>query len=81
MLDIVGREFDRMDRTVTVDPPDDAGNANGSSPHLCTVSTADRSWIVAVTVGREVPTIACRQPGGLPVKAGVEYRVTSIAER
>jgi hypothetical protein len=29
---------------------------------------------------REVPTIACRQPGGQPIKTRVEYRVKSIME-
>jgi len=36
------------------------------------------SWLVEVAIGREVPSIACRAPGGLPAKPGVEYRVESL---
>ncbi len=32
-------------------------------------------WEVEVTVAREVPTIACGAPGGLPTRPGIEYRV------
>lgn len=43
--------------------------------HVATVSTAERSWTVRVSIGREVPTIACSKPGGLPVKPGREWVV------
>lgn len=43
--------------------------------HVATVSTAERSWVVRVSIGREVPTIACSKPGGLPVKPGREWTV------
>ncbi|MEM7288173.1 MAG: sucrase ferredoxin [Actinomycetota bacterium] len=34
-----------------------------------------RTWIAEVRAGREVPTIACRAPGGLPAKPGVEWEL------
>lgn len=37
-----------------------------------------RSWLAEVVVGREIPTIACRAPGGLPAKPGREYAVLSL---
>ena len=42
------------------------------------VGVDDRSWEVDVVVGREVPTIACGEPGGLPAKPGLEYRVLDV---
>lgn len=35
-------------------------------------------WEVALTAGRTVPTIACRQPGGLPAKPAREYDVLTV---
>ncbi len=37
------------------------------------VTAGDATWHVEVTVGRELPTIACEAPGGLPVKPGREF--------
>ena len=34
-----------------------------------------RTWVAQVRRGREVPTIACRAPGGLPAKPGVEWEL------
>lgn len=42
------------------------------------VRTGDRNWSVKVEVGREVPTISCSQPGGLPAKPSREFAVTYI---
>ena len=78
VLGLVGRELDQMDRTVTVEPVVDAGIEGGVC--RCTVTAGDRSWVVEVGVGREVPTIACRQPGGLPAKTGLEYEVLALTE-
>ncbi|MDH3295128.1 MAG: hypothetical protein OER95_12490 [Acidimicrobiia bacterium] len=36
--------------------------------------SARDSWTVDVELVREVPTVACRKPGGLPAKVGREYR-------
>lgn len=36
-------------------------------------------WLARVAVGREVPTIACRAPGGEPVKPGIEYELIDFA--
>ena len=35
-------------------------------------------WEVDVSVAREVPTIKCGAPGGLPLKPGREYRVDDV---
>lgn len=45
---------------------------------VCRVDTDHGAWMVAVIVGREVPTIACREPGGHPAKPGREYAVASV---
>jgi hypothetical protein len=37
-----------------------------------------RVWHARVRVGRHVPTIACRAPGGLPAKPGVEYELIDV---
>ncbi len=42
------------------------------------VSTPAASWTVTVRPGRQVPTIACRQPGGLPAKQAQEYEVVRL---
>ena len=44
----------------------------------CTVTTPSVQWLVEVAEGRAIPAIACRQPGGLPAKPGVEYEVVSL---
>lgn len=36
------------------------------------------SWLVRVAPTRDVPTISCRAPGGLPAKPGVEYGVVDL---
>ena len=41
------------------------------------VTVGDDVYDVSVTVGREIPTIACGAPGGLPIKPGREWLVTS----
>ncbi|MEM7271865.1 MAG: sucrase ferredoxin [Actinomycetota bacterium] len=46
--------------------------------YRCVVTVGDSSWAVTVTAGRTVPTIACRQPGGLPAKPATEYQVGEI---
>lgn len=37
-----------------------------------------RTWIAEVRAGRAVPTIACRAPGGLPAKPGVEWELVDF---
>lgn len=39
-----------------------------------------RSFLVRVGVRRDVPTISCRTPGGLPFKPGREYEVLDVEE-
>lgn len=45
---------------------------------VCRVDSDHGAWLVTVGTGREVPTIACREPGGQPSKPGREYVVASI---
>ncbi len=62
----VGFTLDRSARTVIE-----------SSPGTFTVEAGEAgSWTVAVELLRELPTIACRQPGGLPTKLAREYEAT-----
>lgn len=44
----------------------------------CEVTVDGATWTVAVTAGRQIPTIACRELGGLPAKPGREYAVAGI---
>jgi hypothetical protein len=82
VLALVGRSLDHLDRKISVGESESAAaGPDGASTRRCTVATPDRSWDVEVAIGREVPTIACRQPGGLPAKPGREYRVVSVTER
>lgn len=62
-------------REVAVPEADDAGARS------CTVSTGSAVYDVVVADGRMVPTIACRQPGGLPAKQAMEYEVRSFSRR
>jgi hypothetical protein len=41
---------------------------------------AVKRWIALVRVARQVPSISCRAPGGLPVKPGVEYELVDFRE-
>ena len=44
----------------------------------CIVTAGAATASVSVEVARQVPTISCRVPGGLPAKPADEYRVTAI---
>jgi hypothetical protein len=76
----VGWSLDQARREITVlDPPGDA------SPETATVQVrvtlpdgATTTHEVGIAMLREVPTIACREPGGLPAKPGREYGITSL---
>ncbi len=81
VLAVLGRSLDQIDRTVAVSSAVVGDAAADADLRRCTVAAGDRTWVVDVAVARAVPTIACRQPGGLPAKTGVEYAVVSIAER
>lgn len=65
----LGFVADELERSVLVD---------GNDPNLITVIAGENTWRVTVELGREVPTISCGAPGGLPVKPGREWRVASI---
>lgn len=41
-------------------------------------TTPEQAWVAQVGIGRELPTISCSQPGGLPAKPGREYAVLSL---
>lgn len=45
--------------------------------HDVVVTVGDAEYVVVVERGREVPTIACESPGGVPVKPGVEWAIRS----
>lgn len=63
--------IDTRPRHVTV-----VGESDGNT--TVSVVVDDRRWEVDVVVGRDVPTIACGAPGGLPAKPGVEYLVREV---
>lgn len=67
----VGWDLEDQDRTV------EAELAFDGATQVAVVS-GRQTWNVAVSVGRTVPTIACRRPGGLPAKQSVEYLVQRI---
>ena len=72
VFDRIGFDADGVERTVVV------GVAN--DPDLVTVTASGRTWHVRVEQGREVPTIACSAPGGIPAKPGYEWNVVEIHE-
>lgn len=69
----VGWEFDRIERTTSVERSTDDGSAS------VVVETPDQIWRVAVEPGRLVPTVSCEAPGGLPSKQAREWRVIEIS--
>lgn len=81
----VGWDLDERERTVeereyTVEErehTDEEGAVSDDATRFA-VSSGGQAWSVTVAVGRAVPTIACRQPGGLPAKQSVEYEVREI---
>jgi hypothetical protein len=76
----IGWPLDLARREITVlDPASDA------SPGTATVQVRATwpdglaaTYEVDVATVREVPTIACREPGGLPAKPGREYGITAL---
>ena len=65
----LGFVADDLKRSVQIDSAD---------PNLVTVTAGESTWQVTVELGREVPTVSCGAPGGLPVKPGREWQVTNI---
>lgn len=62
-------------------PTAEAGLVAGSgrAPLIEAMVTGEQSsWLVELAPGRIVPTIACRQPGGLPAKQAQEYEVLAV---
>ncbi len=70
----VGWDVDKRERTV-----EEGGNFDGALQFA--VASGGDVWEVTVAVGRVVPTIACRQLGGLPAKESLEYQVQDIRGR
>lgn len=62
--------------TRTAEVIDPAGVSDGVTVVEVTLGV-DR-WRVEVESARAVPTIACGEPGGLPAKPGVEWRVRAL---
>lgn len=83
-----GWSLDHRDRRVDVTQRPDGsilatvwvGAAPGSADTPAEPGEAER-WEVELVEGRTVPTIACRQPGGLPAKPAREYDVISVSRR
>ena len=70
-----GWSLDDEDRRV------DVGEQRPDGSMLAAVSIGTGSverWEVELIAGRSVPTIACRQPGGLPAKPAQEYDVVAL---
>ena len=51
---------------------------DGDGTTSWSVSGDESTWAVTVRARREVPTIACAVPGGLPAKRGIEYEVVTV---
>ncbi len=73
VFETVGWDFDDRKRTV-----EKVEFLDGASRYL--VASGERSWEVTVDSGRTLPTIACRQPGGLPAKQSIEYAIQRVTE-
>ncbi len=71
----IGWSFDETDRSVRLRSEAGGGVAQ---EHRWVVESEGQQWEVIVSVGREVPTIACHSPGGLPAKSSIEYQVDSV---
>jgi len=69
MMVIDDWDFDFRDRHVVVEETSEGWE--------CQVDVDGRVWVVDVRLSREVPSIACGAPGGLPAKPGREYRVVA----
>ncbi|MEL7157225.1 MAG: sucrase ferredoxin [Actinomycetota bacterium] len=75
----LGWEANEADRTVEIGPPPTPPSAGTDRDRFdAVVTVADETWAVELAAGRTVPTIACRQPGGLPAKEAREYDVLSV---
>lgn len=71
----LGFDLDTQPRTVVVEEPDP-----GSDVRRVLVTVGEQSpetYELTVSPGREVPTIMCNAPGGVPVKPGQEWVVTA----
>lgn len=63
----IGFELDSMARSTAI--------VGGENPARVHVAVEDKSYEVVIESGREIPTIMCGAPGGLPVKPGREWVV------
>lgn len=74
----LGWALDGCDRRVELAEPGDGG-AVTATVTVEAPSGPPQRWRVEVEPGRDVPTIACRAPGGLPAKPGREYRIAGVS--
>lgn len=72
---LVGFPLDELDRSVSVEESG-GGQSTRVSVQVATGDNGVDTYDVEVSMGREVPTIACDMPGGQPVKPGREWVVT-----
>lgn len=80
----VGWDLNHQARTVTIEEPPGGVPAGFDGPEgavAVSVTADEATWRVLIAPGRRVPSIACRQPGGLPAKEGREYEVVSMERR
>lgn len=69
-------QWDAMPRLVEV--ADGERDADAPRTWDVAVSSSGQEWSLKVEVGREVPTISCSQPGGLPAKPSREYSASYV---
>lgn len=70
-------EWDTKLRSVEIVETSEKAVGEDSTSWKTTVIAGQESWDIDVAVGRQVPSIACSQPGGRPAKPGREYIVIS----
>ncbi len=74
LLTVDGWAWESAPRTVEV-----LGEADGvTTVRISAGEGPARSWLAEVRARREVPTISCRAPGGLPAKPGIEYELVRL---
>lgn len=76
----VGWSLDQARREISVLESSDAANPDVAVVRVVATwpEGVTATYEVDVAVVREVPTIACREPGGLPAKPGREFGVTGL---
>lgn len=74
LLSATGWDWELAPRTAEV-VAEDGGI---TTVHLTAGENGIARWVATVRRGREVPQVMCREPGGLPLKPGIEYKLIDI---